>query len=88
MKVIDLYNVVLTNENGDVCGVKSFLTEDEAKKCLAEMHKADLEMIESADLFLDEDKFNIGCTVYSIWYEGEYLYHGEVSKSVLKIEED
>ena len=88
MKVIDLYNVVLTNENGDVCGVKSFLTEDEAKKCLAEMHKADLETIENEDLYLEEDKFNIGCTAYSIWYGSEYLYHGEVSKSVLKIEED
>lgn len=88
MKVFDLFNVVLTNEYGNVDCVYSFLNKEDAREQLAEMHKRDLEMIEKEDLNLEEDVYVEGYNFYEIRYGNEELYRGEVIHSILKIEEE
>lgn len=88
MKVIDIFNVVLTNEYGNVDGVYSFLNKEDAREQLAEMHKRDLETIEKEDLNLEEDVYVEGYNYYEIHYGNEELYRGEVIHSILKMEEE
>ena len=88
MKVIDLFNVVLTNENGNVDCVYSFLNKEDAREQLAEMHKRDLETIENEDLYLEEDVYEEGYNFYEIYYGNDEFYRGEVIHSILKMEEE
>ena len=86
MKVVVLYDVVLTNELSEVCAVYHFFNREDAVKNLDEMHAKDLEMLENEDIPVEQDDFNEG-VAYTIYYGSEYLYRGQIVHSVLKMEE-
>lgn len=80
---MEIYNVIVTNEEGHICCVKSFKEKSDAIAYLKESHDNDLRVAElEGDAYEIDDFFAVPEVGYTVYY-GDFFYHGEIIKSEL-----